>query len=179
MSNMNCRKFEITLVSANDLSNVRTFGRMKVYAEVSIGGEPNTVKRTPADMKGETNPNWKFKIEYTLGEKAVKQGDVDLTIKLYCKRSLLSDKYVGEVNMSLKELFKKRKSSERTTSIKVKRNDAVDPRGTLVISYNFGKRIGVPRPSKWERALVAGAKILVEGTIFLFLGADIEIPIFS
>ncbi|CAI9778110.1 unnamed protein product [Fraxinus pennsylvanica] len=176
MSNVNCRKFEITLVSAKDLKDVRTCGRMKVYAEVSIGGEPNTAKRTPADVKGKTNPNWDFKIEYTLGEKAMKEGDVDLTIKLYCERRLWSDIYVGEVNLSLKELFKKRKSSD--TSIKVKRNGSVDTKGTLNISYNFGKRIGVPRPSKWKRALVAGAKIFCRVTLFLFLGGDVEIPIF-
>ena len=93
---MECRKFELTLISANDLEDVRKLFKMKVYARVSIGSNTETEKRTPADKHGEINPAWNFMMRYTIGESAVQHYGAMLVIKLYCKRKL-GDRYIGEV----------------------------------------------------------------------------------
>ncbi|CAI9764042.1 unnamed protein product [Fraxinus pennsylvanica] len=127
---MECRKFEITIISADDLPDVRNFLQMKVFAKVSIQGQSKTTKKTPADMEGEKNPVWNFSTEYTIGEAAVQQ--------------------------------------EGT------------PKGRLSISYRFGERIFVKKPSGWNKALEFGFLILVGGALLLLDGADdSQIPVFT
>ncbi|KAA8538530.1 hypothetical protein F0562_028099 [Nyssa sinensis] len=77
---------------------------MKVFARVSIGGDPETGKRTMADKHGETDPAWNHTMTYTIGASALQHHGVRLVIKLYCKRKL-GDRYIGEVHTSIKELF--------------------------------------------------------------------------
>ncbi|THF95150.1 hypothetical protein TEA_020331 [Camellia sinensis var. sinensis] len=88
-----CRKFQVILISASDLEDVRKVFKMKVHARVSINSLAE--KRTEADKHGGTSPKWSCTVEYTIGEYAVIQQGVMLVIKLYCERKL-GDKYVGE-----------------------------------------------------------------------------------
>ncbi|KAK6115554.1 hypothetical protein DH2020_007823 [Rehmannia glutinosa] len=151
---MECRKLEITLVSANSLPDVRNLGRMKVYAKVSIkGGETKTSKKkTPVDMEGETNPTWNFPIEFTISESAIQHpADIKIVIKLYCDRTF-GDKGVGKVIIPLKSLFDMGLKSDRVLSYQV----AGTPNGRLNISYNFGDQtffVGTPWGSRWKNAL--------------------------
>ncbi|KAA8538526.1 hypothetical protein F0562_028103 [Nyssa sinensis] len=91
-----CRKFQITLISAKGLKNIRTMFKMKVYARVSIGDLKKTEKRTPADRHGETDPAWNHMVNYTIADAALGYDNLMLVIKLYCKRKLC-DRYIGEV----------------------------------------------------------------------------------
>ncbi|CAI9114284.1 OLC1v1014966C1 [Oldenlandia corymbosa var. corymbosa] len=98
---------DLTIISATNLEDVRgiSCGReMKVYAEVSINGEPGLMVKTRADRAGRTSPQWNAKISYVLTEQNVLP-DTLIVIKLYCKRSFSRDTYVGQVNLSLKQLF--------------------------------------------------------------------------
>ncbi|KAL2467688.1 Uncharacterized protein Fot_51232 [Forsythia ovata] len=171
---MECRKFEITLISADDLPDVRNFLIMKVYAKVSIKGESKTTKKTPVDIEGESNPKWNFSMEYTIGEAAVQQEGIDLSIKLYCKRTL-GDRFIGEVNLPLKKLFDNGISDENISC-----TVAGTPRGILNISYRFGERIFVKKPSGWRKAIEFGFLILLGGAFLLLKGPeDTEIPVFT
>ncbi|KAL6962109.1 hypothetical protein U1Q18_037062 [Sarracenia purpurea var. burkii] len=146
MSFMECRKFELTLISANDLEDVRKFFKMKVYAKVSIGGNPETEKRTPADKHGKINPAWNFHMTYTVGESAVRHYGTMLVIKLYCKRNL-GDRYIGEVHMPVKELFDRAfmcGGGSAVVSLPVKKG-SVDSQGLLNFSYRFGERVDVEK----------------------------------
>ncbi|KAA8538534.1 hypothetical protein F0562_028095 [Nyssa sinensis] len=93
---LECRKFQITLISAKGLENIRTRFKMEVYARVSIGDLKKTEKRTPADKHGETNPAWSHMVSYTIADAALRYHSLMLVIKLYCKHKLC-DRYIGEV----------------------------------------------------------------------------------
>ncbi|KAG8378309.1 hypothetical protein BUALT_Bualt08G0124000 [Buddleja alternifolia] len=132
---MECRKLEITLVSANDLPDIRRLGLMKVYAKVHLmkGSESKTSKKTPVDREGDINPKWNFPVKYTLRESTVKQPGVYVVVKLYCERTL-GDKTIGEaVNIPVKSLFDKGLKAEQIISYVV----AGTPNGRLNILYSF------------------------------------------
>ncbi|RVX01884.1 hypothetical protein CK203_019397 [Vitis vinifera] len=81
-SDMECRKFQIALLSAQGLENVREKFRMKVYAQLSIPGNPRTKRETPVDKEGETDPAWNFTIRFTIGNQAVEYQGVVFVIKI-------------------------------------------------------------------------------------------------
>ncbi|EYU23916.1 hypothetical protein MIMGU_mgv1a0260082mg, partial [Erythranthe guttata] len=102
---MECRRLEITIVSANNLEQVRLFGlKMNVHARVFIGGLPEKEKRTPTDTHGKRNPVWNYAASYTIIESMLQNCNTILDVHLYCT-SKSGDKYIGQVNISLKELF--------------------------------------------------------------------------
>lgn len=142
---MECRKFEITLISANDLEDVRKIWNMEVYARVSIGCDLKTKKITPVDRHGLTNPAWNFTMKYTTGESSVQHHGLMLVIKLYCKRKL-GDRYIGEVHMSMKELYDYAYpcGGSALVSYPVQRG-CVTSQGLLKFSYRFGERVSVDK----------------------------------
>ncbi|XP_073271976.1 protein SRC2-like [Primulina huaijiensis] len=139
---MECRKFEITLVSALDLKNVRRLGKMKVYARVSIGsGNPEAEKRTQTDRHGETNPAWNFTMKYTISESMIQHYNTMLVIKLYCKRKL-GDRYIGEMHTPMKELFEFAKplGGSCILSFPVQKG-CVNSQGVIRLSCRFGEKV--------------------------------------
>ncbi|KAL8467174.1 hypothetical protein ACS0TY_036042 [Phlomoides rotata] len=141
---MECRKFEITLISANELEDVRHICRMKVHARVSIGGGgPEGEKRTPTDKHGETNPAWNFTMRFTVGESVVENYNTMLVVKLYCKRKL-GDRYVGEVHTPMKELFdfSRATGGSAVMSFPVQKGCVVS-QGMLRFSYRFGEKVSI------------------------------------
>ncbi|KAI3464471.1 hypothetical protein Pfo_021134 [Paulownia fortunei] len=145
---MECRKLEITLVSADDLPDIRSLGMMKVYAKLSIKGESKTKKRTPVDREGETNPTWNFTIEYIIGEAAVQKQGLDLLIQLYCKRTF-GGRFIGEVSIPIKSLFDEGMRAQAVLSYSV----GGTPSGRMNILCSFGEKIVVQKRSGWEKAL--------------------------
>ncbi|KAL9144711.1 hypothetical protein ABFS82_14G313800 [Erythranthe guttata] len=161
---MECRKLEITLVSANSLPDVRSLGQMKVYAKVSIKGESKTSKRSPVDFEGETNPRWNFRTEYTISESAVQQPDVKISIRLYCKRTL-GNRFIGDVSIPIKSLFDKGIKADKILSYRV----AGTENGVVNILYRFGnEKVLVRKPSSWKNiAFEVGFFVLLGGAVLL------------
>ncbi|KAL7128393.1 hypothetical protein ABFS83_14G313800 [Erythranthe nasuta] len=146
---MECRKFEITLISANNLENVRMLCKMKVHARVSIGGtSPETEKRTPTDKHGEVNPAWNFTMRYTISETMLENYNSMLVVKLYCKRKM-GDRYVGEIHTPMKELFEYAKNGGGGTNAAVLtlpvQKGCVNSQGALRFSYRFGERVSIDK----------------------------------
>ncbi|KAG8389713.1 hypothetical protein BUALT_Bualt01G0007300 [Buddleja alternifolia] len=166
---MECRKFEITLVSANSLPDVRSFRQMKVFAKVSIEGELKTSKKTPVDMVGKTNPRWNFPIEYTINDSAVQKSGMNLSIKLFCRRTF-ADRYVGEVNIPIKSLFDKGVKADKILSYGVDGTSY----GRLNILYSFGEKFLVSNDSDldWKSALEVGFLVLLGGVVLLLEDDD-------
>lgn len=135
-----CRSFEIKLISACDLPDVRHLGEMKVYAKVSVIRDLSSfVWTTAVDKGGKTNPIWNCRIKTSIPEKVLQQGGGGkVVIVLYCNRTLNKDKYVGEVHLSLKKLFDHGLACENL-ECNVRRNNAEGTFGTLKFSYNFGE----------------------------------------
>ncbi|KAL3513590.1 hypothetical protein ACH5RR_026307 [Cinchona calisaya] len=142
---MECRKFEITLLSANDLEDVRKLFKMKVYLRVSIGSSEGTEKRTPADKHGEINPAWNFNLKYTINDSMVKHYNTMLVIKLYCKRKL-GDRYIGEVHTSMKELFDYAYPLGGSAVVNYPvQKGSVNSQGVLRFSYRFGEKVSIDK----------------------------------
>ncbi|KAL2503540.1 soybean protein regulated by cold-2 [Abeliophyllum distichum] len=142
---MECRKFEITLISANNLEDVRRIWKMKVHARVSIGSDPETEKRTPTDKHGETNPAWNFTLNYTISESMIQNYNTMLVIKLYCKRKL-GDRYIGEVHTPMKELFDCAYHTDGTAVMTFPvQKGCVNSQGALRISYRFGEKVMIDK----------------------------------
>ncbi|XP_073051710.1 protein SRC2-like [Primulina eburnea] len=139
---MECRRFEITIISAHDLENVRILGKMKVHARVSIGSNNlEAEKRTPTDGHGETNPTWNFTMKYTISESMIQHYNTMLVIKLYCKRKL-GDRYVGEIHTPMKELFEfaKPMGGSCILSFPVQKG-CVHSQGGIRFSCRFGEKV--------------------------------------
>ena len=156
---MEGREFEVTLVSAQNLPDTRSLGKMKVYAEVSLNGIPETTTKSNVDKQGKTNPTWSFVVDYTVSEAAVQLPGANLVVKLLCKRTM-GDKPIGEVKIPLKNLFDTAHESADQDKI---RNYHVEgtPHGVLTISYSFGQKMAVvpdqaPLPSSSGQNIVDG-----------------------
>ncbi|KAK3012938.1 hypothetical protein RJ639_009572 [Escallonia herrerae] len=142
---MECRKFEITIISAIDLENVRRLCKMKVYARTSLGNDPDTEKRTPIDRHGKTNPAWNYCMSYTIGESTVQHHGTMFVIKLYCKRKL-GDRYIGEVHASMKELYDIACACGGSAiwSFPVQRG-SMKSQGALKFSFRFGDKVCIDK----------------------------------
>nr|GLL44338.1 protein SRC2-like [Ipomoea trifida] len=142
---MECRKFELTLISANELEDVRKLFKMEVYCKVSIGSNPRMEKRSPADRHGEINPAWNFSMEYTILEEMIQHPNTMFVIKLYCKR-MMGDRYVGEVHAPLKDLFDYAYNSGGSAVVSYPvRKGSANSQGFLRFSYRFGQRVSVEK----------------------------------
>ncbi|KAL3514322.1 hypothetical protein ACH5RR_027039 [Cinchona calisaya] len=77
------RSFQVTLISASNLQDVRNFGEMKVYAKVSMSkNSSNSEWTTPVDKENQTNPRWNCKIQYLIPEETVHPKGTFGTLKL-------------------------------------------------------------------------------------------------
>ncbi|KAK3014631.1 hypothetical protein RJ639_010296 [Escallonia herrerae] len=161
-----CRNFHITLISASDLEDVRDLFEMKVYASVSFNEEPRTEKKTPKDKQGKTNPAWNHRMVYTIAEAGILQYGIMLVIKLYCKREFLPDKYIGQVQKPIKELFETAlpMGGSAETTMALGKGSGVS-QGELRFSYTFGEKIIVKKPSKWKTWVDTGANLLIDFTL--------------
>uniref|UniRef100_A0A5B6YRG8 C2 domain-containing protein n=1 Tax=Davidia involucrata TaxID=16924 RepID=A0A5B6YRG8_DAVIN len=149
------RNVKIIIHSASDLRNPGDYYRdskMEVYAKVSINTATERLNRsTPVDRDGDNNPAWHFDMRFTVRESAVEEPGVMLVIKLFCKghrgrccgcwKSSKDDVYIGEVSLSLEELFRSRDekgSGERHLPL-AKGCANSKSNGNLKFRYKFGK----------------------------------------
>ncbi|CAN4089590.1 unnamed protein product [Withania somnifera] len=72
---------------------------MEVYAKVTIAGKS---KYTEINLVNKTNPERNTTICFIVSEEDIIREDVPAVIKLFCQRSLSHDKYVGELNLTLR-----------------------------------------------------------------------------
>ncbi|RVW41903.1 Protein SRC2 [Vitis vinifera] len=182
---MECRKFLITLRSAQDLVDVRERFRMKVYAQISFAGDSRTKRKNPSGQKRKTDPAWNFTTGFTIGNEAIEYQGVMLVIKLYCSRTL-GDRYVGEVRVSFKDLFDGAAPTSQgrrcgIVSYPVMRG-AADSQGLLNFSYSFGGIVMVKKPSHVSaRYLAVAGIVIVRVVLEVALGTSLslEIPFFG
>ncbi|CAK9158324.1 unnamed protein product [Ilex paraguariensis] len=148
---MECRKFDLKLISATNLRDVRKIFRMKVYAVVTIAGKAKTERRTPVDKEGETNPTWNFTLQYMIGELAVQNEGIEVH---------------PNVNGGGANILTRQVQSSSGIS-----------QGELKFSFGFGETVIIKRPSKWRKMLKAGTVVLLN-LISAVLGQGNAIPLF-
>ncbi|CAN7013097.1 unnamed protein product, partial [Brassica rapa subsp. trilocularis] len=100
---------ELKIVSASELSHVDAEDKMDVYAVVSINGETTEktqAAKTPIDYDGCFNPTWNHTIKFLFNEEAAREGLLTLKVELFSYwLEGRDDLYLGEVNVSVQELF--------------------------------------------------------------------------
>lgn len=143
---MECRAFEITLISANNLEQFTRLCRMKVYARVTIGSSPEKGKRTPTDRHGAANPAWNFTMKYTLNESMVQHYSTMLVVRLFSRRRLACDRYVGEVHIPMKDLFDVAAASGGSAMLTYPvQKGSANSQGAIRFSYRFGESITIDK----------------------------------
>ncbi|CAL5352334.1 unnamed protein product [Camellia sinensis] len=139
----------ITNLSATELKDGRLFGRMKVYASVSISGGPptgyNSVFRTHVDMEGNNNPRWNTVMDFRLHGPSLRNNLLLLNFNLYC-RDTLDERFIGGVRVPINPLLAMI-SGNRTASQPVRypvTTSSGDVHGFINFCFGYGNSI---RPS--------------------------------
>ncbi|KAL2538709.1 protein SRC2-like [Forsythia ovata] len=172
-----CRKFFLTLISAENLPNVRKFFESKVYAKVSFGGDKKTERRTPVDKHNELNPAWNYTMKYTIAEPGVIHYGIQLVIKLYCKRKL-GDRYIGEIHTPIKELFDRAYSQGGSAMLDLpimQGSASAETGGMLKFSYRFSQPQWKEKPRFLKKLLLHGATFLLRVAGQATLGVDLPL----
>lgn len=98
---MEQREVLVTLISANDLKKVSTFGKMSVYCVAWI--YPTVKVSSPMDKKGNVNPTWNATLKLVADERLVEDGNAVLVVDLY-DHGTFGNKIVGSCRIPLSGL---------------------------------------------------------------------------
>ncbi|KAG6389270.1 hypothetical protein SASPL_150735 [Salvia splendens] len=173
------RNFQIIVVSAENLDDIRHLGAMKVYAKVSLYGEKHTTKKTNVDLLGGVNPSWNFPVNYTISESAFTGDQKPLTVvvKLYCAR-MRGKKFLGQVEISAQRLFSSWVGSVGEHGFTV----AGTRDGRLNIRFDFSEPFPywyvepdqTEQQSAWKRAIKMIGQMVLKYGIWFFLSTDFD-----
>ncbi|KAI9113736.1 hypothetical protein K1719_014987 [Acacia pycnantha] len=146
---MDYRTLELNIVSAKDIKNVNRFTKMHVYAVVSIIGDPqhNQVAKTPLHRQAGDSPTWNFSVRFTINETLAKQNRLTLLIQLFSHRSILGDKEIGSVRVTVNELLDRAGDGKSLQHMNYDvRKPSGKAKGVLNISYKFGEAFATAYP---------------------------------
>ncbi len=101
---MEQRELEVTIISAQDLKNASTFGKMTPYAVAWVYS--NMKVYTPIDPKGSVNPTWNAPLKLIVEQRILEQPNATLNVDIYSYGSF-SNKYVGSCSVPLSHLKEK------------------------------------------------------------------------
>jgi hypothetical protein len=96
------KELEVTVLSAQDLKNVKlTGGTMNPYCVAWI--YPHTKVAGPVNNGGGVNPTWNATIKLPVEESLLEQGNASLTIEIY-NHGRFSNKFVGSALVPLADI---------------------------------------------------------------------------
>ena len=113
-SKMEQREVFVTLISAQDLKKVNTFGKMTVYCVAWI--HPDRKVSSPVDHKGNQNPTWNATLKLMADEKVVEGGNAVLVVDLY-DHGTFGNHNVGSCTIPLSGLRPYASSEEKASKI--------------------------------------------------------------
>lgn len=143
------RILKLKIISASDVSHINIADKMDIYAIVSLTGDNIQKKqaaKTPIDFDGGSNPTWNHSFKFSVNEEVAR-----LTLKVKLFSYWLkgeNDLYLGEVNVSVKELLGSNPlppltnvndSKLRLVIYPLKTKD--ETKGTLSFSYRFNPAV--------------------------------------
>jgi Ca2+-dependent lipid-binding protein len=97
---MEFRWVEVTIISAQDLKDVKTIGKMSPYAVAWI--YPDAKVSTPVHPKGGVNPTWNANITLKCDDRGIEQGNAVMTIDIY-NHGTVGNKQIGSVSIPLSQ----------------------------------------------------------------------------
>ncbi|KAK6159883.1 hypothetical protein DH2020_003264 [Rehmannia glutinosa] len=136
---MEYRPLNLTLISAEGLKDVNLFGKMDVYAEVSIAGYPQSKKKTPVDKNCGPNPKWNHKMEFIVDEPYLTKPGLNLFIQLKAEGTIGSDKEVGSATVPVHDLYKPDSNEDRVVEYQI-RTPSGKSKGSIKFSCRFGEK---------------------------------------
>ncbi|KAJ4835533.1 hypothetical protein Tsubulata_041076 [Turnera subulata] len=102
------RPLKITNLRAEDLQDVRYVFKMRVYAVITVSGDPfvdpKEEHRTPVDSAGGTNPSWNTHLNFILHEPSLQSNRIHLFVNFHSDRAI-GDELIGEAIVPVKDLF--------------------------------------------------------------------------
>lgn len=136
---MEYRPLNITVISAEGIKDVKLFSKMDVYAEVSIAGYPQSMKKTFVDKNSGTKPKWNHRMEIIVDEPYLTKPGLSLLFQLKAESTFSTDKDIGSVTVPIHELFQPDAAEDRVVEYPVHTTSG-KPKGTLKFSYRFGEK---------------------------------------
>lgn len=159
---MEYRPLEVTVISAKGLKDIGHLSKMDVYVIATISGDPRTQK-TLVDTDGGSHPSWDFTMKFTVDETAIQANCLNLVFQLRHERTLLADKDIGEVHVSVKELLGNAAGDDKP-AILVEypvRNPSGKDEGTLKFSFKFGPVYRTGAGNTIQRGISSCTKTLI------------------
>lgn len=145
---MEYRPLDLTIISAKDLNDVNLFGKMDVYAVVTLDNDPRTKQRTAVDKDCGKSPKWNHTMKFSVPT-APSNPPLVLRIQLKTERSLSSDRDIGDVQIPITEILQN--SDGNTHSAKFVtyqvRKPSGKPKGELNLSYKVGEKVVYSAPA--------------------------------
>ncbi|KAL0357317.1 UNVERIFIED_CONTAM: protein SRC2 [Sesamum calycinum] len=136
---MEYRPLNITVVSAEDLKDVKVFSKMDVYTEVSIAGYPLSKKKTFVDKNSGTNPKWNHRMEFIVDEPYLTKPGLSLLFEIKAESTFSGHKDIGSVTVPIYELYQPDATEDKVVEYQVHTRSG-KPKGTLKFSYRFGEK---------------------------------------
>ncbi|KAG8390993.1 hypothetical protein BUALT_Bualt01G0141800 [Buddleja alternifolia] len=142
---MEYRALKIRVISGKDLKDVKLFSlsKMDVYAEVSIAGYPQSMKKTLVDKDCGSNPKWNNDeqqlMEFIVDEPYLAKPGLSLLFQLKAQSSFGKDKQIGSVTIPIHHLEFQPNSQDRVIEYQVITTSG-KPKGSLKFSYRFGEK---------------------------------------
>lgn len=159
------REILVTLISAQNLKKVSTFGKMTVYCVAWIN--PTEKVSSPLDKQGNLNPTWNATLKLMADERVVEDGNAVLTVDLY-DHGTFGNTHVGSSTIPLSGLKvpppkveeKEEESGEKVPSTEASSSSSSSfmavpvmrksgkARGTLNLSVTLGELLKyAPQPA--------------------------------
>ena len=108
------KELEVTVLSAQDLKNVKmTGGTMNPYCVAWV--YPHTKVAGAVNNGGGVNPTWNSTIKVSVEESLIEQGTASLTIEIY-NHGRFSNKFIGSAIVPLSDI---KSSQSRASSYQV------------------------------------------------------------
>lgn len=136
------RVLNVSILSAEDLKDVKHVGRMHTFAVVSM--PPNVEFTTQVDKEGGVDPSWNETFTVAVPESHLQKKDAKMRVEIYTLTSTRGQRFVGEASIPLSDIIraeeKGSKMEKQYRSYAVKTLDG-SPQGEVHVAFLLGERI--------------------------------------
>ncbi|CAM6040272.1 unnamed protein product [Sphagnum compactum] len=148
------RELDVTIISAQDLKNVTTFGKQSPFAVVWIHSSRKTT--TPVATHGGVNPSWNAVVKVLCEQRLIDQGNGVMTIEILNKGSI-SNTQIGSVTVPLSQAIARDADKTSANQPKYMSFQVRSPSGKIKGVLNISMKLGNSRAAPQVAATQHGA----------------------
>ncbi|KAH7425384.1 hypothetical protein KP509_11G051600 [Ceratopteris richardii] len=137
---MQCRKVDVTVVSAENVKEASSFVQIRTYAVVWF--EQRNRMKTRVDEHGNTNPSWNECLSFSVPESILDDPASSLNIEIYRTRSVLGHKVINMASIPVSELLKKPDGKQTLMYELIRRSGKT--KGAVRFSVRVGEKTTIP-----------------------------------